>query len=56
MSGRLSAKLCSMVERCEYSTPLGLPVVPEVKHSELAVRSSNSGQLELSFCASISVS
>ena len=24
------AKLCNKVERCEYSTPLGLPVVPEV--------------------------
>ncbi len=24
------ARLCSSVERCEYSTPLGLPVVPLV--------------------------
>ena len=29
--------------RCEYSTPFGWPVVPEVKHSAHALRSSNSG-------------
>jgi hypothetical protein len=25
-----SISVCSIVLRCEYSTPLGLPVVPEV--------------------------
>ena len=25
-----SAMVCSQVERCEYTTPLGLPVVPLV--------------------------
>ena len=29
MSGVIAAQACSTVERCEYSTPLGLPVVPE---------------------------
>src|ERR1044072_8234170 len=29
-SGRQAAYVCSMVERWLYSTPLGLPVVPEV--------------------------
>jgi hypothetical protein len=26
----VEAKECSQVERCEYSTPLGSPVVPDV--------------------------
>ncbi|MDT4846153.1 hypothetical protein FQZ97_801680 [compost metagenome] len=29
-SGSADAYECSTVERCEYSAPLGLPVVPEV--------------------------
>src|SRR3989344_840066 len=29
-SGRAAANACSTVERCEYTAPLGLPVVPEV--------------------------
>jgi hypothetical protein len=29
-SGSAAAKVCSTVERWLYSTPLGLPVVPEV--------------------------
>ena len=28
--GRVHAIVCSTVERCEYTTPLGLPVVPLV--------------------------
>jgi len=30
VSGAHSISECSTVERCEYSTPFGLPVVPEV--------------------------
>ena len=30
VSGAHSISECSTVERCEYSTPLGLPVVPDV--------------------------
>ena len=30
VSGASSIKVCNIVERWEYSTPLGLPVVPEV--------------------------
>src|SRR5437868_288948 len=29
-SGKLEPRLCNTVERCEYRTPLGLPVVPLV--------------------------
>jgi len=29
-SPRLATSVCSTVERCEYTTPLGCPVVPEV--------------------------
>src|SRR6185436_14459545 len=29
-SGSAAASACSTVERCEYSTPLGWPVVPDV--------------------------
>ena len=29
-SGMVEAYECSTVERCEYSAPFGLPVVPEV--------------------------
>jgi hypothetical protein len=28
--GAFTAMVCSTVERCEYTTPLGLPVVPLV--------------------------
>ena len=28
--GDASTSVCSMVDRCSYSTPLGLPVVPLV--------------------------
>ena len=35
---------CSTIDRCEYTTPFGLPVVPLVKHIDAAERSSTSGQ------------
>ena len=29
-SGKAAAIACNTVERCEYTAPLGLPVVPDV--------------------------
>src|SRR5260370_34872289 len=36
----LAISECRTLERCEYSTPLGSPVVPEVEHIAAAVFSS----------------
>ena len=30
VSGSAEVSVCSIVERCAYSTPFGLPVVPDV--------------------------
>ena len=29
-SGRQTCNECSQIDRCEYATPFGLPVVPDV--------------------------